>query len=93
MPKSSSNPCAGFVRPSVSDAVANHLRQLIARGVFDTRLPGERELADMLKVGRPSVRTALDGLAKAGLIERGQGRPTRIRRAAVIGVNVDTHVG
>jgi DNA-binding FadR family transcriptional regulator len=79
----SSNPCAGFVRPSLADAVANHLRELISRGVFEDRLPGERELADMLKVGRPSVRTALDGLAKAGLIERGQGRPTRIRSTAM----------
>jgi DNA-binding FadR family transcriptional regulator len=83
MPNPSANPCAGFVRPSVSDAVASHLRQLIERGVFGSRLPGERELADMLKVGRPSVRTALNGLAKDGLIERGQGKPTRVRSAAI----------
>jgi GntR family transcriptional repressor for pyruvate dehydrogenase complex len=83
MPNPSSNPCAGFVRPSLAVAVANHLKELIARGVFDRRLPGERELALMLKVGRPAVRQALDGLAKDGLIERGQGRSTRIMRASM----------
>jgi DNA-binding FadR family transcriptional regulator len=74
-----SNPCAGFVRPSLAEAVAGHLRKLIVRGVFDERLPGERELTDMLKVSRPSVRRALSVLAAEGLIDRGHGKPTRVR--------------
>ena len=73
-----SNPCSEFFHPSLADAVAGHLRKLILRGVFDDRLPGERELASMFNVSRPSMRSALAALAAEGVIERGHGKPTRI---------------
>ena len=51
--------------------IADQLRQLIARGEFavGARLPAERDLAQQLKVSRPSVREALIALEVEGMIE------------------------
>jgi GntR family transcriptional regulator, transcriptional repressor for pyruvate dehydrogenase complex len=50
-----------------------------------TRLPSERELMDMLKVGRSTVREALHGLALLGVVEvrHGQGNFVASASAAV----------
>jgi DNA-binding FadR family transcriptional regulator len=48
--------------------IADQLRQLIDRGEYPvgSRLPSERELADMLEVSRPTVREALIALEVEG---------------------------
>jgi DNA-binding FadR family transcriptional regulator len=53
------------------EQIADHLVAELRRGVLrpGTRLPGERELAQRLGVGRPSVREALGALAVRGLVE------------------------
>ncbi len=50
--------------------IANHLSELIASGEFaeGSRLPSERELAEQLRVSRPSVREALIALEVAGKV-------------------------
>jgi GntR family transcriptional regulator len=47
------------------------------------RLPGERELAREFGVSRMTVRQALGSLAARGLVERGVGRGTFVRRAKI----------
>ena len=44
------------------------MRQRIASGEWTDRLPGERRLADMLQVGRDTVRLMLSELTAEGLI-------------------------
>jgi len=44
-----------------------------------SNLPAERELAAMLGVTRPTLREALQRLARDGWLEIHQGRPTRVR--------------
>lgn len=50
--------------------IAEHLRELINNGEFPVggRLPSERELAETLRVSRPSVREALIALEVEGLV-------------------------
>jgi DNA-binding FadR family transcriptional regulator len=50
--------------------IAEHLRELINNGEFPIggRLPSERELAETLRVSRPSVREALIALEVEGLV-------------------------
>jgi DNA-binding FadR family transcriptional regulator len=55
------------------------LRRRLDGGEYEgSRLPPERELASMLKVGRRAVREALGALEQEGLISRHQGRGTFI---------------
>jgi GntR family transcriptional repressor for pyruvate dehydrogenase complex len=55
----------------LSDAIADHLEQLILEGALrpGERLAAERELAEKLEVSRPSLREALEKLQRRGLIE------------------------
>ena len=46
----------------------------------DAKLPTETELTDRLRVGRNTLRTVIDELAHAGVVERIQGRGTFIVR-------------
>lgn len=54
----------------LSTAVVRQIEQLILRGILRAgeRLPPERELAERLKVSRPSLRDAISGLQAAGLL-------------------------
>lgn len=58
--------------------IADQLRAGIARGVYppDSRLPTEHELAARLGVSRPTVRQALDLLAREGMVVRVKGSGT-----------------
>lgn len=64
----------------LSERVAGHLRRLIDEGVLGPgeRLPGERQLAEALKVSRVSVRAALQSLKAEGYLEARQGGGTKV---------------
>jgi GntR family transcriptional regulator len=55
--------------------LAQHLRDLISRSSPDNRaaLPSERELAEIFRISRVTVRKALQTLAKEGLLDQRQG--------------------
>jgi len=76
---------AGDRRPTSHAVVAEILRHRIALGDFPpgSRLPTERELADVLGVGRNTVRAALRQLTEEGLVSTTLGRSggTRVRGA------------
>lgn len=63
---------------SVPDRLSIDLERLILDGTLPPgeRLPSERELAEMLKVSRVSIRQALRELENHGLIDRRPGRGT-----------------
>lgn len=68
---------AGPIRvPSTVDGVTDRLLAAIALGEFlpGERLPGERELATLLRVGRGTVRAALGRLRSSGVLEVRRGR-------------------
>lgn len=73
------------VRPvTVFQAVFDQLSALLASDAFapGDRLPSERELAEQLRVSRPSVREALKALRALGLVEvRGRSTYVKGRRA------------
>ncbi len=71
-------------RERVADRVAEELKRLIAGGTLapGERLPGERQLADMMGVSRVSVRAALQQLKAQGLVTAVQGGGTRIIASA-----------
>lgn len=61
-------------RPNVTDLILNQIKELILEGKLrpgDKLLP-ERELMEMFKVGRTSLREALKVLESQGLVERSQ---------------------
>lgn len=60
--------------PTVAEAITDHLEKLILEGVLrpGERLAPERELAERLGVSRPSLREALEALAKRGHIVTGK---------------------
>jgi GntR family transcriptional repressor for pyruvate dehydrogenase complex len=62
--------------PTSSTLVADSLRRLIALGALSPgeRLPSERELAEMLHVGRDSIRAAMRTLGGEELVETRRGR-------------------
>jgi len=63
-------------RPLLSNEVENQLKLSILKGAFSVgeRLPSERELVEQFNVSRITVRSALRGLQKSGLIRVKQGR-------------------
>lgn len=68
-------------RRRMSDAVAAQIKEMIYVGALQPgeRLPSERDLADQLKVGRPTIREAIQQLRGIGLIEVKGPRGTYIR--------------
>src|SRR5512135_3692860 len=67
--------------PRPAELVESRLINAILDGEFpiDSRLPAERELAARLGVTRPTLREALQRLARDGWVEIHHGRPTRVR--------------
>ncbi len=74
-----------IARERVSDRIARQLLRLIAAGELTAgeRLPGERQLAEMMNVSRVSVRAALQQLKAQGFLSAVQGGGTRV--AAIAG--------
>ncbi|MGA2246155.1 MAG: substrate-binding domain-containing protein [Verrucomicrobiota bacterium] len=67
-------------RKSLVYETATTIKQWIACGMLKDVLPGELDLKDRLRVGRDTVRLALQVLASEGWLEpAGQGRQRRIR--------------
>lgn len=60
---------------------ADALRELILSGRFDTVLPSQDALCDILEVSRPTVREAIRVLERTGLVHSRQGVGTVINRA------------
>jgi GntR family negative regulator for fad regulon and positive regulator of fabA len=67
--------------PKPAELTENRLIDAILEGHFpiDSNLPAERELASQLGVTRPTLREAMQRLARDGWIEIHQGKPTRVR--------------
>ena len=61
-------------RLSLSGQTASAIKKAVGEQVWQEFLPSERRLCDMFQVSRPTIRTALQQLAKEGLIEIRQGR-------------------
>jgi GntR family negative regulator for fad regulon and positive regulator of fabA len=63
-----------------AEVVETRLIEAILDGTFppNSHLPGERELAESLGVTRPTLREALQRLARDGWVEIHHGKPTRI---------------
>ncbi|NMA19079.1 MAG: GntR family transcriptional regulator, partial [Lentisphaerae bacterium] len=60
-----------MILPTKTSTVANLLREKILSGEFpDGRIPGERELAASMKVGRVTIRRALSILENERMVER-----------------------
>ena len=58
--------------------IADHLRRALGAGdpAAGQRFPSEHALADRFRVGRPTIRQALETLSREGLIERRRGAGT-----------------
>lgn len=67
--------------------IADQIRSLINAGEFPigTRLPSERDLADLMNVSRPSVREALIALEVEGLISIAIGSGIYVRAQSALG--------
>ncbi|MEV7281880.1 FadR/GntR family transcriptional regulator [Streptomyces sp. NPDC093111] len=71
-------------RVSLVDSVVEQLRTQLAEGEWAVgdRIPTEHELAELLGVGRNTVREAVRVLVHAGLLESRQGNGTFVRSTA-----------
>jgi LacI family transcriptional regulator len=69
-------------RQSLSAQAAEALERAIGEGTWQEFIPSERRLCELLQVSRPTIRTALQMLAKNGVIEIRQGRRNRLLPAA-----------
>jgi DNA-binding LacI/PurR family transcriptional regulator len=65
-------------RLSLSAQAAESLRKAIAGKTWSEYLPSERRLCELLQVSRPTIRTALQLLAKENVIEIHPGRRNRL---------------
>src|SRR5690606_39786530 len=70
----------GIKRTSLSDEVADRLREKILRGKYipGDKLPTETELMEMFQVSRSTLREAIRVLANAGWIRVQQGAGTSV---------------
>ena len=64
-----------------AEIAENRLLAAILDGTFpiESSLPGERDLAAQIGVTRPTLREALQRLARDGWLDIQQGKPTRVR--------------
>ncbi|MBI1763716.1 MAG: FadR family transcriptional regulator [Acidobacteria bacterium] len=67
-------------RAGITELVVQRIKELLEQGDLKagSRLPPERELADMLSISRPSLRTALKALSVMGIIRAKPGAGTYI---------------
>ncbi|HWQ34633.1 MAG TPA: FadR/GntR family transcriptional regulator [Blastocatellia bacterium] len=67
-------------RSGITELVVERIRELLEQGELraGSRLPPERELAGMLQISRPSLRTALKALSVMGIIHARPGAGTYI---------------
>jgi GntR family transcriptional repressor for pyruvate dehydrogenase complex len=71
-------------RNRVYEEVAKQIERLILKKLQPgDKLPSERELAEMLRVSRGSIRDAIRGLELMGLVEPRQGAGTIVREVSV----------
>jgi GntR family transcriptional regulator, transcriptional repressor for pyruvate dehydrogenase complex len=70
-------------RTGITELVVQRIKELLGRGELKagSRLPPERELADMLHISRPSLRTALKALSVMGVIRAKPGAGTYIAQS------------
>src|SRR4051812_15274279 len=69
-------------RLSLSAQTTNAIRKGIEESSWQEFLPSERRLCELFQVSRPTVRTALQQLAKEGVIAIQHGRRNRILAAS-----------
>lgn len=69
-----------ITKQKVSNSIEYELEQDLLSGRYKVGdfLPPERELMERFGVGRPSIREAIHGLKKKGLVDGGSGRRTRV---------------
>src|SRR5436189_4590698 len=67
-------------RSGITELVVQRIKELLQQGELKagSRLPPERELAEMLGISRPSLRTALKALSVMGIIRAKPGAGTYI---------------
>ena len=65
-------------RQSLAAQAAASISKAIVNRTWREYLPSERRLCELLRVSRPTIRTALQVLAKQGLIKISQGRRNRL---------------
>jgi len=65
-------------RPNLIAQTVNAIRESILAGSWDDRLPGERELCRLLQISRPTLRAALQILAREGFIAINPGKRSSI---------------
>lgn len=75
------------IRPKkISEEIVEQIKELISNGELKpgSRIPSEREMANLLGVSRPSVREALMVLEAMGFVESRQGGGTFVRSLAEV---------
>jgi DNA-binding LacI/PurR family transcriptional regulator len=79
-------------RPSLIEHTATAVRDGLRQGAWEGHLPSERELSLLLKVSRPTLRSALAILAKEGWFTTEPGRLRSIVASASMPQRTDTKV-
>lgn len=74
-------------RTNLIDQAVGRLRQQITSGTWEigSRIPAEPELAELIGVGRNTVREAVQSLVHAGMLERRQGSGTYVLSDSELG--------
>src|ERR1700758_44254 len=84
MPQALQPELEAIKRQKVYEAVAEQIQRLILTKLnLGDKLPSERELADLLRVSRGSIRDAIRSLELLGLVEPRQGAGTIVRASSV----------
>jgi DNA-binding FadR family transcriptional regulator len=81
-------------RPGLIDGAVDTLRERIAAGEWPvgTRIPPEPALAELLGVGRNTVREAVQSLVHAGLLARRQGSGTYVLSTSELTVTMGRQI-
>lgn len=80
---------------SLPEITANRIRTMITNGKLapGTQLPNEFELAEVMKVSRGTIRSALSLLQQQGLVWRRQGVGSFVSEAPILENRLDIHLG